>query len=144
MTLLYYLNISCGIILVDFVWLLEKASTEKILKIATLLKIRSIGYLRHKLNEFVSISLYFPDIDSTNRLAYAYIYRELNIVEGLKANLLVGKDILAMERIIIDLVNKSTSISGCPMTISIAVRPKSHLVERKVLINRLFIIPPKS
>lgn len=77
--------------------------TEKILKMATPLKVRGIGSPRYESDKFVFISLHFPDINLTNRLAYAHIYRELYIVEGLKANMLIGNNILPMERVIINL-----------------------------------------
>lgn len=134
-TSLYCIDIGYGITLVDRAWLFEKAAIEKILKIAALLKVKGIGSLRHELDEFVFMSLYFLGIDSTNRPAYAYIHKELYIVEGLKASWLVGNDILATERVIIDLANKSTMISSCQVTISIAARPRGHPVQRKVLVD---------
>ena len=74
------------------------------------------------------MSFYFPGINSTNRPAYAHIYKELYIVKGLKANLLVGNNILDMERVIIDLANKSAMISSCQVTISVVTRLRGHLV----------------
>lgn len=127
-TSLCCLDTNYSVILVDCAWLFEKVLTEKILKMATLLKVKGIGSSRHKLNEFVSISLYFSDIKSTNRPAYAHIHRELYIVEGLKANLLVDNNILATERVIIDLANKSITISSCQVTIFVIARPKGHPV----------------
>lgn len=98
----------------------------------------------HESDEFVSMSLYFPSIDSTNHPAYAHIHRELHIVKRFKANLLVGNDILATKRVIIDLVNKSAMILSCQMTISIAAWPKDYPVQRKVLVDRSLTIPPES
>ena len=111
---------------------------------ATLLKVRGIRFSKHELDEFVSMSLYFLGIDSTNCPAYAHIHRKLHIVEELKANLLVGNDILAIKRVIIDLGNKSAMISSCQVTISISARPRDHLVRRKVLVDRSLTIPPES
>lgn len=79
----------------------------------TFLKVRGIEISKHELNKFISMFLYFPDIDLTNRPAYAHIHRKLYLVDGLKANLLVGNNILAMERVVIDLANKSAMISSC-------------------------------
>ena len=110
---------------------------------ATPLKVRGIGSSRHESDEFVSMSLYFPGIDSINRLVYAHIHRELHIVERLKANLLVGNNILAMERVIINLANKSAMISSCQVTLSVAARPRGHPVRRKVLIDRSLTILPE-
>lgn len=128
----------------DRAWLFEKTLTEKILKMSTLLKIRGIKSSRHKLDEFVSMFFYFPGIELTNRLAYAHIYGELYIVKRLKANLLMSNDILAIERVIINLANKFARISICQVTISVAAKPKSHPVQRKVLVNRSLMIYPES
>lgn len=101
-TSLYCLNIGCGITLIDRACLFERVSTEKIFTMVTPLKVRGIEFLKHELDEFVSMSLYFPNIDLTNRLAYAHIYGKLHIVKRFKANLLEGNNILATERVIID------------------------------------------
>lgn len=110
---LCFLDIGCVFTFVDHAWLLEMAPTEKILKMATQLKVRGIRSSRHESDEFVSMSLYFPGINSTNHPAYTHIHKKLHIVERLKANLLVGNNILAMERVIIDLATKSAMISSC-------------------------------
>ena len=143
-TSLCCLNIGCGVTFVDRAWLLEKALTNKILKMATPLNVRGIGSSRHELVESVSMSFYYPGIDSINCLAYAHIHRELHIVKRLNANLLVVNNILATERVIFDLANKSAMISSCQVTISVATRPRGYLVQRKVLVDRSLIIPPES
>lgn len=112
-TLLCYLNKDYSVILMNCTWLLEKAPTKKILKMATLLKVRNIGSLKYESNEFVSISLYFSGIDLTNCPVYVHIHKKLYIVKKLKANLLVSNNILVIERVIIDLANKSAMISSC-------------------------------
>ena len=117
-----------GVTLVDRAWLFNKAATKKILKRATQLKVRAIGTLRHESNEFVSISLYFPGINLINRLAYAHIHRKLHLVNRFKANLLVGNNILATERVVIKLANKSAIISSYQVTISIAARLRGRLL----------------
>lgn len=92
---------------------MKKALIKKILKMATLLKVKDIRFLRYELDKFVSMFLYFPSINLVNHPAYIYIYRELYIVKGLKANLLVSNNILAIKRVIINFANKSAIISIC-------------------------------
>lgn len=108
-----------------------------------LLKVKGIGSLRHELDEFVSIFLYFLDINLTNYLAYIYIYKELQIVEGLKENLLVSNDILTLKKVIIGLTTKFAIISSCQIAIFITARLKSYPIQRKTLINRLLLISPE-
>ena len=143
-TSLCYLDTGCGVTFVDRAWLLEKTPTEKILKMAILLKVRGIGSSRHESDEFVSMFSYFPNIDSINRPAYAHIHKELHIVERVKMNLLVGNNILTTERVIIVFAKKSAMISSCQMTISVAARPRSHPVQKKVLVDRSLTISPES
>lgn len=92
---------------------------------ATLLKVREIKSLNYKSDEFDSMYLYFPSINSRNHPIYAYIYRKLYLVKGLKANLLLGNDILAIEKVIINLASKTTVISSCQIMISISAWPRS-------------------
>ena len=127
----------------DRAWLFEKAPTEKILKMVTSLKVKDIKTSRHELDKFVSMSLYFPGINLTNRPAYAHIHRKLYLVNKLKANLLVSNNILAIKRVIIDLDNKSAIISSCQMTIFIAGRLKGRPVQRKVLVDKSLTICPE-
>lgn len=143
-TSLYCLDTVCGITLADRVCLFDKALTKKILKMATPLKVRGIGISRHESNKFVSMSLYFPGIDLTNRPAYTHIYKKLHFVDELKANLLVDNNILATERVVIDLANKSAMILSCQVTISVTTRLRSRPVQRKVLVNRSLTISPES
>lgn len=118
-TSLCCLNTGYGITLVNCTWFLQKFPTEKILKVAILLKVREIKSSKYESNEYVSMSLYFPRIELRNRSIYAHICQKLYLVKDLKANLLVGNNILATERVIIDLANKTTIISSYQVTISI-------------------------
>lgn len=128
----------------DCIWLFEKIPIEKILKMSTSLEVKGKGSLKYELIEFVSMFLNFFGADLRNHSAYTYIYQELYLVKDLKANLLVGNVILAIERVIINFASKIAIISSCQMTISIIARFKSYLVERKVLVNRSLIISLES
>lgn len=110
----------------------------------TLLKVREKRSSKHKSDEFISMFLYFLDIDLTNCLVYAHIYQKLYLVKGLKANLLVSNDILATKRVIIDIVNKTVQILSNQVTISITTQLTNQLVQKKVLIDRSLTIPPES
>lgn len=113
MTLLCFFDTGYDVTFVNCTCFFDKVLTKKILKIITLLKVRDIETSKHKLNKFISRFFYFSDIDSTNCLAYTHIHREFYLVDGLKANLLVGNNILAIERVVIDLANKFAMISSC-------------------------------
>lgn len=124
-TFLYCLDTSCGVILIDCVQFLKKVLIEKILKMAILLKVRGIRSLKHKLDKFVFISLYFSGINSKNRPVYAHIYQKLYLIKGLKANLLVNNNILVIKRVVINIANKTALILSCQVIISVTPWLKS-------------------
>lgn len=78
-----------------------------------LLKIRNISSSKHKLDKYIFILIYFSSINIINHFDYAHIYGKLYLIEGLKANLLVGNNILAIKKIFINLANKMAIISYC-------------------------------
>lgn len=90
------------------------------------------------------MSLYFPGINLTNRPVYAHIHKKLQLVNGLKANLLVGNSILATKRGFINLANKSTLILSYQVTISVAARLRGRPMQKKVLVDRSLTISPES
>lgn len=114
---LCWLDTSCNVTLVNWVWLLKKAAAEKIWKMANLLKVRGIRSSKHESDKFISMFLDFSDINSRNRPIYLQIYWKLHLVEGLKANLLVSNNILATEELIINIANKTAIISRCQIII---------------------------
>lgn len=122
MTTQYCLDIGCEVTFEDCAWLLENALTEKILKIATPLKVKRIGTSKHDIDEFIFMFLYFPGINSRNRPVYAHINQTLQLVKGLKANLLVSINILAKKRVIINFAIKTAVISRNQVTISVTTR----------------------
>lgn len=82
-------------------------------------------------------------MDSKNCFIYVHIHQQPYRIKGLKMNLLVGNDILAMEKVIIDLANKFAIISSYQVTISILAQPRSHLVQRKVFVDKSLISCPE-
>lgn len=67
-------NIGYGVTFIDCIWLLKNASTEKIVKMATLLNIKGIKFLKHELDKFVAMFLYFFDTNLIKRPTYTHIY----------------------------------------------------------------------
>lgn len=83
------------------------------------LKVKSMRSSKPKSDEFVSMSLYFLGTNSKNRSFYTQISQELYLVKGLKANLLIGNEILAIKKLIINITNKTAMISSCEVIISV-------------------------
>lgn len=64
------------------------------------------------------------------------------MVEGLKAKMLVGNDILVTEGFILDLSNKEATISSCDTKIQISMKPRGRFISKKVLATKDLVIPP--
>lgn len=108
------------------------------------LKVREIESLKHESNECISMSLYFSRIELRNHPIYAHIFQKLHLVKGLKANLLVGNNILATERVIIDFANKTTIILSYQVIISVTTQSIGYPVQKKVLVDKSFTIFPET
>lgn len=109
----------CGVTLVDRHWLLKRFPGQKINTMSTSLKVRGIGASKHKSSEFVVLSLYFPSKNNVRELVYALLQCEIHFVEGLRANLLIGNNIMSSEAMVINLGKKTALISACGVTINV-------------------------
>ncbi len=87
-----------------------------------LLKVRSIGASKHKLKNFALTTIYIPGIDERGQEVYASISCKLHLVNGLKANMLVGNDVLYTEGFAINLSTFFALIHSCGVKIDINAR----------------------
>ena len=86
---------------------------------STPLKVRSIVASKHESSEFAVLSLYFPGKNNVGDLVYALLQYEIYLVEGLRANLLIGNNIISSEAMIINLGKKTALIDTYGVTINI-------------------------
>lgn len=138
------LDTGCGVSLVDKTWLAKKHPSQKISTMPVPLKVRGIGASRHESKEFALTTLYIPGLDREGSEVYTCIKCELHLVEGLKANMLIGNDILCTEGFTINLASISAHISSCGVTIVINARNHLQFLRRNVLANATTFILPKS
>ena len=108
------------------------------------LKVRGIGASRHKSEEFALTALYMPGLDREGLEVYACVQYELHLVDGLKANMLIGNDVFCTEGFTINLANASAHILSCGVTIVISARNHLQFLRRNVLANTTTFISPKS
>ncbi len=139
-----YLDTGCGVTLVDKGWLAKYLPAQKISTMSTPLKVRGIGASKHESGEFAVLSLYFPGKDNAGQLVYASLTCKIHLVEDLRANLLIGNDIMSPEGFVIDVKGKKALISSCEVTVPIDARQRGQFLARKLLTNQETIIPPNS
>ena len=139
------MDTGCGVSLVDRAWLHTLLPEVKISKISSPLKVRGVGANRHETDKFVVIPIYFPGkkIDGGTEVL-AKVQRELHIVDELRAHMLVGNDIIGPERIVVDIANKSATISSCGVKIDIEPKQRGQMIKRKVHAQQAITIVPYS
>ena len=74
-------------------------------KMTTLIKIKGINAVIHKLNKYTLLDIYL-----LRDLVIAYIYQEFHLIKNLKANILIKINILRGEGIDILLMEKTAII----------------------------------
>lgn len=119
------LDTGCGISLVDKTWLTKKHLSQKIRNMPVPLRVRGINASKYKLRKFPLTAFYIPGFDRGSSEIYAFIQYKLYLVKGLKANMLIGNNVLCTESFTINLISDSAHILTCGMTIVINAR--NHL-----------------
>ena len=138
------LDTGCGVTLIDKAWLLSHLPHQKLSTMSTPLNVRGIGTSKYESAQFATISLYFPGEDQAGQRVYTSIKCELHLVDGLRANILVGNDILSPEGFAINVSKNCTFIGSCGVTITINAKRRGQFLKRKLLASDDNVIPPCS
>lgn len=88
-------------------------------------KVRGIGASKHKSDEFFLTALYIPGLDQRGTKVYACVKCKLHLVQGLKANMLIGENVLYTKSFIINLASISAQILSIGVTIVASARSHS-------------------
>lgn len=131
-------------IFVDEKWLCKYALDEIILKIVVLLKVCGIRASKHESNEFVSMPIYFLGVNKYKQPVYACIHRKIFLVDGLRANMLVGNNIIVPEGIMIDLANSTAFITSRNVWIAIIARQRGQSLIKKLMVDTTIFLPSNS
>ena len=108
------------------------------------LKIRGIGASKYESEDFAFTTIYFPSIDKKALEVYASISCKMHLVDGLKANMLVGNDVLFTEGFAINFSTSSVLIHSCGVKIDINARQYSEFLSWRALTSTLTLMPPQS
>lgn len=113
------MNIGCSATLINKEWLTTQFPIKKILKIASLLKVWEIEIFTHKIDKYLLEPFFFLVTNENNQQVVALIKCKLHLVDNLKANILIGNNIIGPESIIIDIVKEKVYILGCKASLLI-------------------------
>ncbi len=139
-----YLDTGCGVTLVDKAWISKRLPMQKVNTMSTPLKVRGIGASKYESGEFAALSLYFPEKNNAGQQVYASLTCEIHLVEGLRANILIGNDIMSPESFVIDVKKKSVLIGSCGVTVPIDARQRGQFLTRRLLSSHETVVPPRS
>lgn len=136
------LDTGCGSTLADKDWIMSQIPRSEIKSMANPLHVRGIGAATHLSKDYIHVPFYFPGTNNDGKPVLAEIRREVHLVEGLKAKMLVGNDILVPEGFVLDLSNKAATISSCDTKIRISLKPRGQFISKRVLAAKDLVIPP--
>ena len=77
-------------------------------------------------------------------MVYSALWYKIHLVEGLRANFLVGNNIMSPEAIVINLGKKTAIIGTCKVSIDVNARQRGQFLAKKLLTNQDSVIPPCS
>ena len=97
-TIIVYIDLDCLVILINRIFLLEQVLDIYVRTIASPISVRGISSNHHSTSEYILLEIYF--LGTRNRVDIrAKITREVYLVDGLKAKMLLGTNIIGPEKI---------------------------------------------
>lgn len=109
------------------------------------LTVRGIGDRKHVINQYVHIHVFIRGIFQ-NQIVLLKFPIEANITEDLRANMLIGTDVLGPHQILLDIFNAKAIARTCQnAAIPLRIRAKPHhTTPRPVYNKQRVVIPPFS
>lgn len=110
----------------------------------TSITVRDLGAIKHQIDKYAMTFIYLPGKNESGASVKALIYREIHLVNGLKANMLIRNDILGPEKIDILVSSSTAHIKSCNVTIPIIIQSRSVQQNRPVHSTKTLVISPHS
>ena len=128
--------------IIDKDFLKEVVPDAVIKKMASTVSIRGVGPRKHSSVDYAIIDLYLPGKER----CITAIHQEVHIVEGLKAKMLIGIDILCRKSFTINTGNKRATIGSCDnIVILLDVAPQTYTqFTQQILANKDITIPART
>lgn len=139
------LDTGAGVTLIDAEFFKTQSQGKVAVRtMATPITVRGLGANRHSTDKYAITPLYFLGENADGASSRALITREIHLVDNLKANMLIGNDILGPEAIDILISSNTAHIGSCGITIPITIRTRSALQTRPINSIRAMTLPPHS
>lgn len=108
--------------------------------------LRGIGPNRHSTIEWTTVSFFMKGETPQGKTVMIKFTRDIHVVDNLKANLLIGMDILGPEGVIVDLPKSKVIFTKCgEVAVPVQATARDNVrIRRVVRAERRQIIPPKA
>ena len=123
---------SCSVTLCDIAFFCIQAPNTPIQKMATPIMVRGLGANKHTTDQYAIADIYIPAKDGQGQEVTAHIRREIHLVEELKANMLVGTEIMTPELFVLDLSKKTAFIGSCSYSFDLDIEIPRVSIQRPV------------
>lgn len=130
--------------LVDKDWLPRQLLNQKIKEISIPLKVRGIRASKYESAQFAELFLFLLRENDEKQKVYTSIKCELYLVKGLKANILIGNNILALENFVLNIGLGHTVVGSCKIKITIRARQRGQFLRSKLLVEKDGVVPLRS
>ena len=114
------LDTGCTMSIIDREFLLQQVPEMTVQRMASPIIVRGVGQGTHSCDEFARLDIYLQGSP------VALIHRDIHIVDGMKAKMLIGMDVIGPEKIILDIPQQMTIIGSCKsIKVPITVTPRA-------------------
>ena len=138
------LDTGCSMTLIDRALLFRLQPDQKPSKLASPISVRGLGNTMHKTSEYAKLTI---SIDGKlgSKLATAQISLEAHVVDDLRANMLIGNDVIVPQKMRLDPAGQRMEIGTCrDMVTEIEAVAKSAPVHRSIRTKSTVTIPAMS
>ena len=138
------LDAGCTMTLIDRAFAMEHIPNLSIRTMPSPIPVRGIGTKVHKSGEFAVVDIFIKGKRHDNgKLAMAKMTREVHFMDELKANMLIGTDILTPEAMKLDFENQKVDIGSCNIRAKInSFARETPNVKRTIRSKGRTVVPP--
>ena len=132
-----------GVTPADRPWFLAQLSQVEIRRMASPLRVKGLGSAMHDTDEYVLIPTYTPAVkDGVDILCR--VFREIHLVDNLKAHMLLGNDIIGPEKIVLDISQGTAQIGSCGITANMTSRQRRPYQKRVIHAHKALTVAPRA
>ena len=134
-------DIDVDFTMINHAFFKEQTSDVHIRTMITLLIVRDLKIIRHKIDEYVIISIYIYNKDNVIEKSIRTCFiKQMHIVDDFKINIFIKNDVGEFKNISIFLNNKTAHINNCKMIVSLKVKIIEIIIDKSIHLRKTTII----